>query len=327
MFQYDDQGYACQTANPKSHNLTPLSVPARTTLLSLSLLSIGLIYGQEGLLQPSLGMAASPLAVAGQQQPQQADDLGSNTMVPLNVKWTNSQCGNCHRPNVFASHPVGVRATMRVPGDLPLENGVITCMTCHDGESSESHRRMRQEDKPLLRGNVSPAELCARCHEALGADRKGAHANALQTAHLKWDSGKSDGPSNRFESRGEKWAFTKNVDAVSQICMSCHDGLTAPSATGDDGPQWIVKGTGAVIGSSFLVPGSGSHPVGMRMGGGGRRMGAMPVRSGLELNQTDMQLVDGRVSCITCHSLYSSQPSLLVMSNEGSQLCLACHIE
>lgn len=36
---------------------------------------------------------------------------------------------------------------------------------------------------------------------------------------------------------------------------------------------------------------------------------------------------DGLVSCISCHNLLNPAPGHLAISNEGSRLCLACHIQ
>lgn len=38
-----------------------------------------------------------------------------------------------------------------------------------------------------------------------------------------------------------------------------------------------------------------------------------------------IQLEDGRVSCLSCHSQNSQLKSKLVTSNAGSQLCISCH--
>ncbi|NOG53760.1 MAG: hypothetical protein HND57_05445 [Planctomycetes bacterium] len=311
--------------------------PGRAAALAGAVLTVSLLAGPAYLFEPVRGMAATATAVPLQQRPQQTADgtadqgeeePSSNTFAPPRARWTDNRCGNCHRPNALSSHPVGVRAGMKVPDDLPLDNGRITCLTCHNGDDSEAHGLARQNGRPLLRGDVTPAQLCARCHESYGDSRRDAHANALQTAHLGWDSGKPSGSPDRFKARGEDWAFASDLDMVSQTCMACHDDLNAPSGTGDAGPQWAVRGTGEIIGGSFSVPGAGSHPVGVRMDGlGSNRLGAMEVKSGFELRGSDMQLVDGMVSCVTCHSLYSRQSNLLVMSNERSQLCFSCHMD
>lgn len=36
-------------------------------------------------------------------------------------------------------------------------------------------------------------------------------------------------------------------------------------------------------------------------------------------------LVNGKITCITCHDPYQSTPQRLVMPNQDSQLCLTCH--
>jgi len=46
-----------------------------------------------------------------------------------------------------------------------------------------------------------------------------------------------------------------------------------------------------------------------------------------DVSQLDpaIQLDDGRVSCLSCHSYTSQLKAKLVTSNEGSRLCVACH--
>jgi len=38
-----------------------------------------------------------------------------------------------------------------------------------------------------------------------------------------------------------------------------------------------------------------------------------------------IQLEDGRVSCLSCHSQTSQLKAKLVISNDGSRLCFSCH--
>jgi predicted CXXCH cytochrome family protein len=40
-----------------------------------------------------------------------------------------------------------------------------------------------------------------------------------------------------------------------------------------------------------------------------------------------IQLPGGNVECVSCHNIYSRNDHLLVVSNEGSRLCLTCHIK
>ena len=38
-----------------------------------------------------------------------------------------------------------------------------------------------------------------------------------------------------------------------------------------------------------------------------------------------VNLVEGRVGCLTCHDLFGTEEKLLVMSNRESRLCYSCH--
>jgi predicted CXXCH cytochrome family protein len=66
-------------------------------------------------------------------------------------------CEECHAQN--ASHPVGVRSKnpdVKIPDELPvIENGVITCVTCHFPHGGETEY--------FLRIKFSK-EICVKCH-------------------------------------------------------------------------------------------------------------------------------------------------------------------
>jgi predicted CXXCH cytochrome family protein len=67
-------------------------------------------------------------------------------------------CEGCHSFNV--SHPVGIRAQgehVRTPTDLPtIDNGIITCASCHDPHGSHNLFLARIDFK---------ADLCLKCHD------------------------------------------------------------------------------------------------------------------------------------------------------------------
>jgi predicted CXXCH cytochrome family protein len=66
----------------------------------------------------------------------------------------------------------------------------------------------------------------------------------------------------------------------------------------------------------------GSHPVGVDyMLARARRGGLLPVGA---LNPA-IKLIEGKVSCNSCHDPYSKERKQLVMSMSGSKLCLSCH--
>ncbi len=71
---------------------------------------------------------------------------------------TIEACGNCHTFTV--SHPIGVKATeenVRIPEDMfTIEDGIITCATCHSPHGS---------DKPFLARFDFRKDLCLKCHD------------------------------------------------------------------------------------------------------------------------------------------------------------------
>ncbi|WP_243370725.1 cytochrome c3 family protein [Geotalea sp. SG265] len=108
---------------------------------------------------------------------------------------------------------------------------------------------------------------------------------------------------------------TFEVDSFSYNCMSCHDGTTSPAHDIS-----FKKAADSGMFSGSLT----SHPIGTHYGS------ASYVNSELRrLEQLDpnMILIDGRVGCLTCHNPFNKKVPHLVVSNEGSNLCLTCHIK
>jgi len=96
------------------------------------------------------------------------------------------------------------------------------------------------------------------------------------------------------------------VDHQTQTCLSCHDGLMS-----------------ADIAISSPQPQLGEHPVGVVLGR--RRSGPSIDLRPIEGLDRRIRLIDNKVGCLSCHSPFSQQPRLLVMSNDRSRLCLSCH--
>ncbi|HEY3448489.1 MAG TPA: cytochrome c3 family protein [Myxococcales bacterium] len=86
-------------------------------------------------------------------------------------------------------------------------------------------------------------------------------------------------------------------------CLACHDGSIATSL--------------------HTNLGDGSHPVERDY----REAAADPARRLTPVSQLSRRLVlvDGLVTCTTCHDPKSSRPSHLAMPMEGSAMCMACH--
>ncbi len=204
-----------------------------------------------------------------------------------------SNCAQCHQFEHTQSHPVNMYPSMSVDGSLPLQNGILTCLTCHDAAPSHGSGM----DKVGIRGGDA-ATLCLQCHTP-GTGSRSSHALAIGRAHSKADNSKSA-------------RLLGGLDFESQDCLSCHDGTVAD---------------GAVSHSVQLMDSEGSveHPIGVPLVATERtRNGDFRMANASTLDRR-IRLSEGNLSCTSCHSVYSKEPAKLVMSNQGSKLCLSCH--
>lgn len=209
-------------------------------------------------------------------------------------------CRRCHVKNDDPlSHPVEMTpVNITPPADLPLSwEGKMTCATCHDihalpqpGFDGGSH---------YLRRGVTGQAFCGACHrDSAIPEEGGSHARALGMAHMRYVEGAGG-----------------RIDSVSLACLSCHDGTLATKAE-------VKSGTwrhGSAFSSGY--DSQGSHPIGVTYRRAMKR-GRLHSMKGLN---PKIKLINGKVGCTSCHDIYSKQGKMLVMSNEGSRLCLACH--
>lgn len=207
---------------------------------------------------------------------------------------STTSCTTCHVLDTTLSHPTNIAPRGLTPASLPLENGKIACTTCHD---PALHRQT--PGTASLRSGLSPAALCASCHNA--ADRAAhPHTQAGLNAHLL----ASPSRSNARSPRGI-------LDSESQACMSCHDG----SFASDAGSHRSLR--------SLDHPDE-EHPVAIAYASAGRNLSEMKLLPQSRLDPR-IRLFNGNMGCGSCHSPYSRIPNQLVVSNRASKLCLSCH--
>lgn len=233
-------------------------------------------------------------------------------------EWTTAQCGGCHTFDSVLSHPIGVAPSMEVPSHLPLVNGRIACSTCHEDSSSTLHAVARQTHDPMLRGGVEGVSFCMQCHDPNEVRMSSQHASMLGRAHLAPPDtigAAAAASGRRGESTGFSTAQHGQAGGSSTSCLACHDGSVA---------GFVDHGSpgGGLSSGGFLQR---SHPVSVEYPRDGHRgpFGSEYIPSS-QLDER-VQLVNGRVECISCHSPYSQLEHQLVMSNHGSTLCLSCH--
>lgn len=148
-------------------------------------------------------------------------------------------------------------------------------------------------------------DLCLPCHTP--------HLTAAEAPLLT----RRAAPPQRAQKYG---ALGIELSAASLLCLGCHDGVAAPDVfTGPHAMSWMDASAG---GSRVRRSRITSHPVGIayREGVEGYVGGSAVVAAGLPLPE-------GRIQCTTCHDPHNTHrhPGMLVISNERSRLCLACH--
>ena len=118
---------------------------------------------------------------------------------------------------------------------------------------------------------------------------------------------------------------------VSKLCLSCHDGTIALGDTVNDGLIQFVQGSGYTLPSS-----SRSNVAANRGFTDDHPFGFIPVL-GSEITKPAVSNPvhldsSGKVQCTTCHEPHEEyrDPTVgrfLVMSNQSSTICLACHVK
>lgn len=204
-------------------------------------------------------------------------------------------CEKCHEEGKGPSHPVDMRASMNIPPVFPLNRrGNITCVTCHS-----VHKKDRPGKRYILRVEESGELFCMICHGEL-IEGLAMHKGTVGSAHI----------SRRYVVEDQH----DIIDELSAKCLNCHDASLAKDA--------IVENIGRgeyLHGQDIGI----AHPIGVDYyEARAKYQGAYVTPESL---RPEIKLFNGKVGCGSCHNPYSKRHFQLVMSNEGSKLCFACH--
>lgn len=226
----------------------------------------------------------------------------------------------CHEVSEALSHPMGQLGPgtleRAVEAGLPLEGGAsVGCATCHDERTLSPDHGSLAGDDGLLR--LSARRLCVTCHG--GGEPSGsalAHGLVAGRAHY----GRFGGLAGR-QAVGWDIGLDTGLDAETRSCLGCHDGSAAGVAS--VAADSVVQPVGARRSSV-----EAEHPIGVRYDGLGVRSprARSSLRSAASL-PAEFRLVEGRLGCGSCHSVYSGSPGMLVRSTRHGGLCLGCHIK
>lgn len=170
----------------------------------------------------------------------------------------------------------------------------------------------------------SNSQICLPCHIPHGADTTVARAPL-------WNHELTQATYTLFDGGTAPW--NEALDSGSILCMSCHDGTVALDSFGGKAGSTFIGGNG-LLGTDL----SDDHPVGATgvypVAGNSRFQPAAswehPAGSGrMFLQDLEVNGVMERVvGCTTCHNVHNTvHPYMLRKTNDGSSLCLTCHIK
>lgn len=154
-------------------------------------------------------------------------------------------------------------------------------------------------------GGTQPADLCLSCHSP--------HITGLAGPLLDRRPATTQPVTQYFSGDVE-------LDRASLLCLSCHDGVIAQDVFTSSHATSLAQQLGSSqLGSQSLS----GHPIGVKL-----PLASRTYRSIAEIKADGrIHLPGGRVQCISCHDPHNTgrHPAMLVMSNNGSRLCLSCH--
>jgi predicted CXXCH cytochrome family protein len=231
-------------------------------------------------------------------------DRAGNVMGKQLTASVTSLCEKCHAKILKDGymHPLNVRPQkVKIPADFPLSrSGEFVCTTCHDIHSP--YFTPYGAPSRYLRRLEAGKKFCEICHAGVSA--KAGHAGAVGEAH--------------FQSKYIQTTSSQTIDPMSKNCISCHDGSFASSVSISAG-AWTHR-------KELMSHDAGSHPIGVDYEGARAKKGRWTPLRPIVMVDKRIRFFDGKVGCGSCHDPYSTIEKRLVMSDERSRLCFACHL-
>lgn len=219
----------------------------------------------------------------------------------------------CHNYEPSLNHPVGIRANVTIPKDMPLDSySRITCLTCHAQPKSELPSEASfasdysDDGQELFLRRPEGIQFCGSCHMRMGGTlQKQSHWQFSTRAHLGSINPQSSNSGIYNQSIG-------GLDTESRICMGCHDDVSVTIPSDNETPRQ----------RKLRWARMSDHPIGMNYDNIALRR---PRDYRYPLFDQQIRLFNGRVGCGSCHSLYSQIKKNLTIRNRNSVLCLKCH--
>ncbi len=204
-----------------------------------------------------------------------------------------------------ASSPFpGESSTEDKGADMPQEQPAdVRVVTAQRGVVGGKH------DFSALTGRF--ADACSACH-----------VPHLQGVRVQPQQGR-DAVLELYRIGGQREVFLPDrymPGPTSLICLSCHNGTVADSTLGTSHALLAGLREGFDVPDGFVFR---DHPIGVLYPHDPKNY---RPQSFIE-REGKIRLPEGRMECVSCHDPHNAAgiDKMLVMSNRGSDLCLACH--
>ena len=219
---------------------------------------------------------------------QQCHPMVADITGEVGIRKPDSQCRGCHESGNDGSD--FLKLTFHADKKR-------ACSDCH--KYHEQDRIVIGEDEyEFLFSEYQGPELCNDCHgpaSDLGRLSAG-HRSAAQVFH------EMGGP--------------LSVRSSSEACLICHD-------LSDQNESEVYNAARSLIQPETIpqIDPHSSHPVGIKVSSGTGEPG-----NWIRLQRdSQVKLPDGRIECLSCHSLTGNTRALLAGFETQTELCLACH--
>jgi len=158
---------------------------------------------------------------------------------------------------------------------------------------------------------VRQSQVCLPCHTPHGARRMEPGADH---AEVLWNHAITEATFTMYPTSNPQ---DPQPNGASKRCLSCHDGVTAVDNYGGSNGTSVMTGDEA-LGADL----SDDHPISVTY------VTSRSYRSPTDAGFTGVKLINDKVECSSCHYAHSNdRGDFLRTSNEGSALCLKCHIK
>ncbi|MFZ5480895.1 MAG: hypothetical protein ACOZNI_29310 [Myxococcota bacterium] len=220
-------------------------------------------------------------------------------------------CTSCH-PDADM-HPVGIKPRdVKVDGRWPLENGLVTCATCHAEPACD---RTREDRAPFLRGGIPDRkmEFCYRCHQSTKLERTDPHH---PTAAAEGAKDPTCAACHRAVPKdGAAPAASRLRVPAEESCETCHPGPVHTGVAEHVGQvQEEAPGDGLPLTKDGKIACWTCHEV----HGRGAKAPAVAPRT---------SRIVAAMGVRPAKAPDPEHPSLLALDAEDGSLCRACHGE